>query len=64
MAEKSIPEHLWLSLLTALNGDRRHDTGVIRGFCRFHKYSTRAVWDRAIAEARQVTECEPRRTLH
>jgi hypothetical protein len=64
MGEKVIPEHLWLSLLTALNGDRRHDTGVIRGFCRFHKYSSKAVWTRALAEAREVAELEPRRVLH
>lgn len=63
MAEKSIPEYLWINLLVCLTGDRRHDTAVIRNFCRFYKYSSRQVWDRTIAEALEVAPLEEV-TLH
>ena len=64
MAEKPIPDFLWILLLSRVNGDARHDAEVIRGFCQLHRFSSRQVWDRAIREAKQVTELEPRRVLH
>ncbi len=61
---KSILEYLWMALLVSLNGDRRHDTGVLRGFCQLYRFTSRQVWEMALNEAREVAELEPRRVLH
>lgn len=52
-----------MALLISLNGDAKHDTGVVKGFCRFYKYSARQVWDRAIEEARLSADLD-NRVLH
>lgn len=62
--KKNIPEYLWMNLLISLKGERTHDTTVVRNFCRVYRYSAKAVWERALEEARQAAEFEPRRVLH